>query len=79
MPKQETGGQSGNQNAVKHGRYSVPLRAARLAAVQAAFKEQQRRSDEWMETIPETDYDTIVDQLRALRRSKEALNVQLPE
>ena len=61
-------GQPSNQNAVKHGRYSVPLRAARLAAVRAAFKERQRLSDEWIKTIPETDYDAICEGLRALRR-----------
>ena len=52
------GGQPGNQNAVTHGRHSAPVRAARLAALkerQAAWKEKQRLSDEWIKT----DYAAI--------------------
>ena len=70
MPERKRGAQPGNKNAMKHGRYSVPLHAARLASVRAAFKEQQRRSDEWIKTIPKTDYAAIVEGLRALRRAK---------
>ena len=70
MPERKRGAQPGNKNAMKHGRYSVPHRAARLASVRAAIKEQQRRSDEWIETIPKTDYAAIVEGLRALRRAK---------
>jgi hypothetical protein len=33
-------------------------RAARLGS-QAAWKEQQRRSDEWIKTVPKTDYAAI--------------------
>jgi hypothetical protein len=55
---------------MKHGRFSVPLRAARLAAVRAAFKERQRLSDEWIKTVPKTDYAAIVEGLRALRRGR---------
>ena len=70
MPKRKRGAQPGNKNAMKHGRYTVPLRAARLASVRDAFKDQQRRSDEWIKTIPKTDYAAIVEGLRALRRAK---------
>src|SRR5437868_3870492 len=56
--------------AVKHGRHSAPVRATRLAA----RIEEQRRSDEWMKTIPETDYGAIVDSLRALKRKEAATN-----
>jgi hypothetical protein len=55
---------------MKHGRFSVPLRAARLAAVRAAFKERQRLSDEWIKAVPKTDYAAIVEGLRALRRGR---------
>jgi hypothetical protein len=58
---------SGRHNAVTHGRFSAPVRAAR----QAAWKEQQRRSDEWCQSQPAIDYDAIVESLRALRREKE--------
>jgi uncharacterized protein YjcR len=68
MPRRKRGGQPGNQNAVKHGRFSAPVRAARLAA----WAEQQRRSDEWMKTMPQTDYGAIVDGLRVLKQRKEA-------
>ena len=72
MPERKRGGQPGNQNAIKHGRYSVPLRAARLAAVRAAWREKQRLSDEWIKTVPKTDYAAICGGLGALRRGKEA-------
>jgi len=68
MLNRKRGGQPGNRNATKHGCHSAPVRAARLAA----WKEQQRRSDEWMKTIPQTDYGAIIDQLRALKQRKEA-------
>ena len=70
MPERKRGAQPGNKNAMKHGRYSVPLPAARLAPVRAAFKERKRLSDEWIKTIPKTDYAAIVEGLRALRRAK---------
>ena len=48
------------------------FRAARLAAVRAAWREKQRLSGEWIKTVPKTDYAAIVECLRALRRGKEA-------
>jgi hypothetical protein len=60
MPTRKRGAQPGNQNAVTHGRHSAPVRAARLAA----RLEEQRRSDEWMKTIPATDYGAICDEIR---------------
>jgi hypothetical protein len=42
-----------------------------LAVVRAAFKERQRLSDEWIKTVPKTDYVAIVEGLRALRRAKD--------
>ncbi len=69
MLKRKRGGQPGNLNAVKHGRQSAPVRSAR----EAAWKEQQRRSEEWMKTIPPTDYGAIVEEIRALKERKEAL------
>jgi hypothetical protein len=39
----------------------APVRAARLAA----FEEQRRRAEEWMKTIPETDYGAICDAIRS--------------
>jgi uncharacterized protein YjcR len=68
MFRRRRGGQPGNQNAVIHGKFSAPVRAARLAA----WEEQRRRSDEWMKTIPQTGYAAIVDGLRALKQRKEA-------
>ena len=72
MPRRR-GAQPGNQNALKHGRYSIPLRAARMAALQAAVKERQQRLDEWIRMVPPTDYGAIVDELRALRAKDSAL------
>ena len=70
MPERKRGAQPGNKNAMKHGRFSVPLRAARLAAGRAAFKARQRLSAVWIKTVPKTDYAAIVEGLRALRRAK---------
>jgi uncharacterized protein YjcR len=79
MSERKRGGQPGNQNAVTHGKYSAPRRAARLAALQAAMKEREQRSDAWIKTVPQTDYDAIADELRALRRAKEVANMQQRE
>src|SRR5204863_8443043 len=38
------GGQPGNQNAVKHGRFSAPVRAARRKAMLAVYEESRRKS-----------------------------------
>ena len=43
-----------------------------MAAVRAAFKERQSLSDEWIKTVPKTDYAAICVGLRALRRGKVA-------
>jgi hypothetical protein len=55
--KRMRGGQPSNQNAVTHGRFSAPVRAARVAA--AEERAQQHR--EWLKTIPKTDYGAICD------------------
>jgi len=78
-PKRKPGAPIGNANALKHGRYSKRIRAARLAALQATVKEREQQRSAWIATVPQTDYNAIVDALRALRRSKEAANVQLAE
>ena len=44
---------------------SPRIKAERLAAVQAAFKEKQKRSDEWIKSQPKTDYVAICDAIRA--------------
>jgi hypothetical protein len=58
--KRMRGGQPGNQNAVTHGRFSAPVRAARRAAAEQRA-EQGRR---WMKTMPKTDYGAICDAIR---------------
>src|SRR6516225_4741389 len=72
MPKRKPGAPIGNKNALRHGRYGAPLRAARLAALQAAVTERQQRLDEWITTVKPIDYDAICDELSALRRAKES-------
>jgi uncharacterized protein YjcR len=76
MSERKRGAQPGNQNAVTHGKYSAPRRAARLAALQAAMKDREQRSDAWIKTVKPTDYEAIIHELRALQRSKKAANVQ---
>ena len=67
---EEAGGQPGNQNAVKHGRHSAPVRAARLAAL----AKQQRRSDEWCRSQPAIDYSAICEGIRRSAREKNRSN-----
>jgi hypothetical protein len=76
MPERKRGGQAGNQNAVKHGRHSAPVRAARHVATLALYAESKRKSDEWVRLCPATDYGAIVDHLRELRRRKAAGSYQ---
>jgi hypothetical protein len=59
--KRMRGGQPGNQNAVTHGRFSAPFRAARVAAAEERAKQHR----EWLKTIPKTDYGAICDAIRA--------------
>jgi hypothetical protein len=40
---------------------------------QVAWREKQRLSDEWIKTVPKTDYAAIVEGLRALRRGKKVV------
>jgi hypothetical protein len=72
MLKRIRGGQPGNQNAVTHGLFSAPVRAARRAALQALHEESRRKSEEWASLCPPTDYGAIVDRLRELRRQAAA-------
>ena len=51
------GGQPGNENAVTHGRHSRRRRAER----EAESAERQREHQEWLATIPPTDYGAICD------------------
>ena len=37
----------------------------------AEWREQQHRADEWIKTVPETDYHGIAEALRALRDAVE--------
>jgi hypothetical protein len=67
--KRKRGGQAGNVNAMRHGRYSPRLRAA---AVEARREEERERERAWTESCPKTDYGKILDELDRLRREKEA-------
>ena len=64
--KRMRGGQPGNQNAVTHGRFSAPVRAARVAAAE----ERAKHHREWLKTIPKTDYGAICDAIKAHRSSQ---------
>ena len=62
MEGRKKGGQKGNLNALKHGRFSVAKRAER----RAAFQDRQRRSKEDWPDIP-VGYDGIIAAIRASR------------
>ena len=59
------GGQPGNENALKHGRYSPRRRAERRARHVAEFEEKQRKAAAWMASMPITDYGAICDAIAA--------------
>ena len=64
LGEKKRGGQPGNENAMKHGRYSVRKRAERRAMREARDREERQRHAEWLMTIPPTDYDAICDAIR---------------
>jgi uncharacterized protein YjcR len=53
--RRRRGGQAGNQNAVTHGRFSKPVRAARRAVAE----QREKQSQEWMRAMPKTDYGAV--------------------
>lgn len=59
MLSRKPGGQPGNENAMKHGRFSVKKRAERRAKRQVIDAERQRQHAEWMAKMPKTDYGRI--------------------
>lgn len=54
------GGQPSNQNAVTHGRFSAPARAARRAAAEV----RAEQSRQWMSSMPKTDWAAICHAIR---------------
>jgi hypothetical protein len=78
--KRKRGGQPGNrnavgnQNAVKHGRYSAAAKAERAAwweTFKTEWKEQELRSAEWIASRPQTDYHAICLALELEREQRE--------
>ena len=70
--KRKRGGQPNNRNALRHGRYSVRLKAERWAAGQAERDEARRREMEWFASCPKVDYASRIDELIRLRQQQEA-------
>jgi hypothetical protein len=67
------GAQPHNRNAVKTGYYTAEAKAARKAAFEAVLAERaerERRSAEWLQSVPATDYDAIIEALKRERREK---------
>jgi uncharacterized protein YjcR len=65
--KRHRGGQPGNQNAVTHGVYSEPVRAARRAEAEARYQ----RHVEYAKTVPAIDYKAICEAIRLGRPAGE--------
>ena len=75
--KRKPGGQPGNRNAVKTGRWTAEGRAAHQAACEArqeAWREECRRSNEWIRAHPgyKIDYHAIIERMERERREAEA-------
>ena len=60
----------GNQNAVKHGRYTAAAKAARWARLKEIREEERRAHAEWIKTIPKTDYGKLIDELKRERAER---------
>jgi hypothetical protein len=52
LTRPKRGAPIGNRNAMKHGRYSPRVRAARWAEGQAERDEARRKADEWTASAP---------------------------
>jgi hypothetical protein len=72
MAQRRKGAQPGNLNAMKHGRFSRQKRAEHLAERLAESAERTRRHQEWLKTIPRTDYGAICDAIRESARKARA-------
>lgn len=70
--KRNRGGQRGNKNALKHGRYSPRVRAEPRAEWQARWREKQLADAAWAARCPQIDYDSIIQNLIRLRAEQEA-------
>ena len=70
--KRKRGGQPGNTNNLRSGKWSLRVRAARLEALKERQAADKARSDAWARTVPEIDYGGICEELERLRRAKEA-------
>jgi hypothetical protein len=73
--KRRPGGQPNNKNALKTGRWTKEGRAAHAAALEAAqeaWREECRRSNEWIRQQPGyvTDYGKILDELARWKRAR---------
>jgi hypothetical protein len=71
MPRRK-GGQAGNVNALRHGKYSARLKAERWAAGQAERDEAKRKEAAWLTAAPKVDYASRIAELIRLRAEQEA-------
>ena len=74
LPKRRRGGQPNNTNNLRSGKWSLRLKAKRMAAAQAKWREQEERSRAWAATCPKVDYGRVIDELIKLRQAQEAAN-----
>ena len=63
----------GNQNALKHGKYSPRIKAERLAARQAAWAEERARFEAWVAPIRQACDAQHVRVLEEIRRERAEL------
>jgi hypothetical protein len=72
--KRKRGAQPHNRNAIKTGYHTAEAKAARKSAFEAVLAERaerEKRSAEWLQSIPAIDYDAIVANLIKLQRERE--------
>jgi hypothetical protein len=64
MAARKRGGQPGNENAVKHGRFRASVRAERRAALLAAAEQRRIIEQAWAAKAPVIDYGAICATIR---------------
>ena len=78
LPKRGPGAPIGNFNALKHGKRSKRVKAARMAERRVAWEAERRRADQWIKSQPgyKIDYAALCEAIERERQEQEAEEAQ---
>ena len=76
--KRKRGGQPGNTNALRSGKRSKRVKAARMAERRVAWEAERRRADQWIKSQPgyKIDYAALCEAIERERQEQEAEEAQ---